>query len=83
MALKGITKFGKFEEHPTEPRMIAISNMGHLNVWTNTIPRGSPWFLIDPTQAEGYEELKDAWEEQQYDLGGDAIIQEMSLIGDL
>lgn len=66
--------------------MIYLWNMGHLNVWRSTVPKGPPWFLIDPTHVEGYDELKSAWEEQQYDLidfGGDAAIQEMSLIGDL
>lgn len=86
VALRGVTKLNTYEEHPTEPKMTYTYNMGHLNAWKSTVPKGSPWFLIDPTQVEGYDELKVAWEEQQYDLidfGGDVIIQEMSLIGDL
>lgn len=65
--------------------MIFKENMGHLNAWPSIISRDpSPWFLMDPIEVEGYKELKEAWEDQRYDiidLEGDAIIQEMLSIG--
>lgn len=76
VALSGVKVNNDYDEDPNWPlRMTRIPNPGHLNAYSsNRSETDTSWFAIDPKQAVGYEELKEAWEEHQYLIDWDEDI---------